>query len=593
MEEDAVGAGVTHDEVDVEGVEREVVGFADGVRNRWDGLANVPGAGEGRVAGVVEDGVDDVGEGCVHDWWRGDVGGGGGAEQGVDEGELAGEDARVPGAFWTEPDEVVAVLGWEFFEGRVPEDGGGGEDDVGLDGFEGAGDGVVVEEVERGEGDPGMAAEEGGVVGGGVGPGGAGGFVDVGSDDPVDPGVTAEVLEGFVADATEAGEHEGTAGCHAEGYTGGDGKARGNQEPGAGNQPRAWLDGDVGGRDRVAGWFRDSFIGRQQEAGMEVRDRPRRLRRDRVRELVRETRLSPADLVAPVFVDATIDGRDPIPSMPGHERVGLPEVVDRVNEVVDAGVGSVLLFGIPVSKDAEGSRAWASDGVIQEAVRRVRRETDAFVITDVCLCEYTSHGHCGVLEPGAREDPVVTVDNDATLELLERIVVSHAAAGADMVAPSGMIDGMVGAIRGALDAGGYESVPVMSYAAKYQSNFYGPFRDAADGAPAFGDRRHYQMDPGNAREAAREVRLDVAEGADIVMVKPALPYLDVLAAVKDRVDVPVAAYNVSGEYAMLHAAAQKGWLDLEAVSYESVLSIKRAGADVIVTYFAEDLARRL
>jgi porphobilinogen synthase len=231
--------------------------------------------------------------------------------------------------------------------------------------------------------------------------------------------------------------------------------------------------------------------------------------------------------------------------------------------------------------------------VVQRATRRITDETDAYVLTDVCMCEYTDHGHCGILEPAAREDPRLTVDNDETLARLQKIAVSHADAGADMIAPSGMMDAQVAAIRAALDEGGYDHVPIMSYAAKYESAFYGPFRDAADGAPAFGDRRHYQMDPANEREARREVALDVDQGADVVMVKPALPYLDVIRAVRETVDRPVAAYNVSGEYAMLHAAAEKGWLDLEATAYESLLSIKRAGADLILTYFAEDLVDRL
>jgi porphobilinogen synthase len=276
--------------------------------------------------------------------------------------------------------------------------------------------------------------------------------------------------------------------------------------------------------------------------------------------------------------------------MPGHERVPVSAVVDRVEEVLATGVEAVMLFGIPESKDERGSRAWAEDGVVQRATRRITDHTDAYVITDVCLCEYTSHGHCGVLEDDAREQPHLTVRNDETLELLAETAVSQARAGADMVAPSSMTDGMVGAIRSALDADGFADVPIMSYAAKFESAFYGPFRDAADGAPAFGDRRHYQMDPANRREALREVRLDVEQGADVVMIKPALPYLDVVSDVRETVDHPVAAYNVSGEYAMLHAAADRGWLDLEAVAHESLLSIKRAGADLILTYFAEDLA---
>jgi porphobilinogen synthase len=231
--------------------------------------------------------------------------------------------------------------------------------------------------------------------------------------------------------------------------------------------------------------------------------------------------------------------------------------------------------------------------VVQEATRRVTEATDAYVVTDVCLCEYTSHGHCGVLEENAETDPTLTVKNDETLDLLSRTAVSHAEAGADMVAPSSMTDGMVGAIREGLDDAGYDGVPIMSYAAKYESAFYGPFRDAADGAPAFGDRRHYQMDPANAREAMREVAADVEQGADVLMVKPALAYLDIVRAVREEFDHPVAAYNVSGEYAMLHAAADKGWLDLEESAAESLLAMKRAGADLILTYFAEDVAASL
>jgi porphobilinogen synthase len=326
---------------------------------------------------------------------------------------------------------------------------------------------------------------------------------------------------------------------------------------------------------------------------MDMTRRPRRLRTDGVRPLVRETEVSAADLIAPVFVDATTDERVPIETMPGHERVPVEQSVARVEEVLETGVEAVMVFGIPESKDEQGSRAWAEDGVVQEAVRRITEATDAYVITDVCLCEYTSHGHCGLLEDHAAEDPDLTVRNDETLSLLGKIAVSHARAGADMVAPSGMLDGMVAAIREALDADDHTEVPIMSYAAKFESSFYGPFRDAADGAPAFGDRRHYQMDPANAREARREVALDVSQGADVLMVKPALPYLDVVAGVREEYDHPVAAYNVSGVYAMLHAAADKGWLQLEEVAYESLLSIKRAGADLVLTYFAEDLADQL
>jgi porphobilinogen synthase len=326
---------------------------------------------------------------------------------------------------------------------------------------------------------------------------------------------------------------------------------------------------------------------------MHPTDRPRRLRTDGARPLVSETSLSASDLVAPVFVDATTDKRVPIETMPGHERVPVTDAVDRVEEIRETGVEAVIVFGIPESKDPEGSRAYAADGVVQRAVRRITAETDAYVIGDVCLCEYTDHGHCGVIEADAETDPTLTVKNDETLELLAATAVSQADTGADMVAPSAMTDGQVRAIREALDEAGHEDVAIMSYAVKYESAFYGPFRDAADGAPAFGDRRHYQMDPANRREALREARIDAEEGADVLMVKPGLPYLDVVADIRREFDHPVAAYNVSGEYAMLHAAAEKGWLDLEATAHESLLSIKRAGADLIVTYFAEDLADRL
>ncbi len=326
---------------------------------------------------------------------------------------------------------------------------------------------------------------------------------------------------------------------------------------------------------------------------MHPTNRPRRLRTDGVRSLVSETSLSASDLVAPVFVDATTDERVPIETMPGHERVPVDEAVARVEAIRDTGVEAVILFGIPASKDAEGSRAYADDGVVQRAIRRISAETDAYVIGDVCLCEYTDHGHCGVIEDAAEDDPTLTVKNDETLELLAATAVSQADAGAEMVAPSAMTDGQVRAIREALDAAGHEDVALMSYAAKYESSFYGPFRDAADGAPAFGDRRHYQMDPANRREALREARLDAEEGADVLMVKPGLPYLDVVSDLREEFEHPIAAYNVSGEYAMLHAAAEKGWLDLEATAHESLLSLKRAGADLIITYFAEDLAERL
>jgi porphobilinogen synthase len=322
-------------------------------------------------------------------------------------------------------------------------------------------------------------------------------------------------------------------------------------------------------------------------------DRPRRLRTDGIRPLVRETTVDAQDLIAPVFVDETTDERVPISSMPGHERVPVDEAAARVEEIQETGVEAVMIFGVPDTKDEVGSEAYAADGVVQRGIQAITENTDAYVIGDVCLCEYTDHGHCGVLEPHAHDDPTLTVKNDDTLELLADVAVSQAEAGADMVAPSSMTDGMVGAIRTALDSAGFEQIPIMSYAAKYESSFYGPFREAADGAPAFGDRRHYQMDPANRREAHREVAIDAEEGADVLMVKPALPYLDIVRDVRENADKPVAAYNVSGEYAMIHAAAEKGWLDLEATAYESLLSIKRAGADLIVTYFAEDIAERL
>ena len=321
--------------------------------------------------------------------------------------------------------------------------------------------------------------------------------------------------------------------------------------------------------------------------------RPRRLRTDAARPLVSETTLSASDLVAPIFIDATTDERVPIETMPGHERVPVSQAAARVAELRETGVSAVMVFGIPASKDPEGSQAYADDGVVQRAIRRITTATDATVIGDVCLCEYTDHGHCGVLESSAREDPTLTVKNDETLDMLAETAVSQAAAGADMVAPSAMTDGQVRAIRSALDAAGHDEVGILSYAVKYESAFYGPFRDAADGAPAFGDRRHYQMDPANRREAIREAQLDVEEGADVLLVKPGLPYLDIVRDLRQSLDHPIAAYNVSGEYAMLHAAADKGWLELEATAYESLLSLKRAGADLIVTYFAADIAERL
>ena len=316
--------------------------------------------------------------------------------------------------------------------------------------------------------------------------------------------------------------------------------------------------------------------------------RGRRLRRNEpLRALVRETRLSAERLVLPLFVCPGEGVREPVPSMPGVARTSLDEALRDAQDAKRLGLGGVLLFGIPGAKDEVGSGAWDEQGVVQNAVRALKSETpDLTVITDVCLCEYTSHGHCGVLEG----DEVL---NDPTLELLARTAVSHAHAGADVVAPSDMMDGRVAAIRAALDGANLAHVPILSYAAKYASAFYGPFRDAADSTPALGDRRGYQMDPANQDEALREVREDISEGADIVMVKPALPYLDVIQRVKMETGWPVAAYHVSGEYAALMAAAERGWLDEHRVMMEALVSIARAGADIVITYWARQAAELL
>jgi len=315
-------------------------------------------------------------------------------------------------------------------------------------------------------------------------------------------------------------------------------------------------------------------------------ERPRRLRRsERLRALVRETRVTPEQLIYPLFVAPGEGLRREIPSLPGCFHLSVDQAAKEAREVESLGIAGVILFGLPAGKDAAGSEGYAEDGVVQKAVRAIRAACrDLLVITDVCLCEYTSHGHCGVVADSE-------VQNDPTLELLARMAVSHARAGAHVVAPSDMMDGRVAAIRKGLDAAGLADTPILSYAAKYASAFYGPFREAADSAPQFGDRRGYQMDPANVREALREVRLDVEEGADIVMVKPALPYLDVIRAVKEACDRPVAAYNVSGEYAMVKAAAARGWVDEERIVKETLTSIRRAGADVILTYHAKDFAR--
>ena len=316
--------------------------------------------------------------------------------------------------------------------------------------------------------------------------------------------------------------------------------------------------------------------------------RPRRLRGGpTIRRMVRETSLSVNDLIYPLFVDETISEPAPVASMPGVSRLPLSHVGDAVREAAALGIPGVILFGIPAHKDAVGSEAWNDDGIVQKAIGEAKAASpDTCVIADSCFCEYTDHGHCGVLHG---ED----VDNDATLANLQKEVVSYARAGVDMIAPSGMMDGMIAAIRGALDDAGFSDLPVMSYAVKYASAYFGPFRDAADSAPSFGDRASYQMDPANAREAIKEALLDIDEGADILMVKPALAYMDIIRAVKEATDVPMAVYNVSGEYAMVKAAAEKGWIDEKRTVMETMLGFKRAGADLILTYHAPDIARWL
>jgi porphobilinogen synthase len=308
-------------------------------------------------------------------------------------------------------------------------------------------------------------------------------------------------------------------------------------------------------------------------------------RTNALRDLVRETELSPAHLVQPLFVVAGEEVREAVPSMPGIERFSISELVDEAGAALEAGVGAVILFGVPAAKDELASGAYDEEGVVQMSVRALKEaHPELLVITDVCLCEYTSHGHCGVV----REDG--EVDNDVTLELLAKTAISHVEAGADAVAPSDMMDGRIGAIRSQLDELGHTSLPIVAYSAKYASALYGPFRDAAESTPAHGDRRGYQMDTANAAEAVREAKLDLDEGADVVMVKPATPYLDVVRRVKDATGAPVAAFHVSGEYSMLKAAADAGWIDERAAVLETLTSIRRAGADVIVTYFAKQAA---
>lgn len=317
--------------------------------------------------------------------------------------------------------------------------------------------------------------------------------------------------------------------------------------------------------------------------------RPRRLRSsETLREMVRETSLDASDLIYPLFVKPGEGLKDEVPSMPGVFQLTVDMLAAEAEEVLSLGIPAVILFGLPESKDEQGSGAYAEDGIVQRAIRALKAShPDLFVITDVCMCEYTSHGHCGLLDEHG------CVMNDPTLELLAKTAVSHAEAGADMVAPSDMMDGRVGAIRDALDAAGFENTPIMAYSAKYASAYYGPFRDAADSAPAFGDRRAYQMDPANSDEALRETALDIAEGADIVMVKPALAYMDIIRRVKDEFGMPTAAYNVSGEYALVKAAAEKGWVDERRVVLETLTAMRRAGADLILTYHAKDVARWL
>ncbi len=316
--------------------------------------------------------------------------------------------------------------------------------------------------------------------------------------------------------------------------------------------------------------------------------RPRRLRRnENFRRLVRETQLSVNDFIYPLFVVTGKKVKKPIPSMPGIFQLSVDNIVGEAARAKELGIPGVILFGIPEKKDEMASQALIDDGIIQTAVREIKAKVpDILVITDVCICEYTSHGHCGIIENGE-------VANDTTLEVLSEMAISHARAGADMVAPSAMMDGQVGALRDGLDEAGFESVPIMGYSAKFASSFYGPFREAAESAPAFGDRKSYQMDPANCDEAIREITLDVQEGADIIMVKPALPYLDIIRRAKEEFDLPLAAYNVSGEFAMIKAASQLGWLDGERAMMEVLTAIKRAGADIIITYFAPEAAEVL
>ncbi|MDM8541130.1 porphobilinogen synthase [Desulfococcaceae bacterium HSG9] len=316
--------------------------------------------------------------------------------------------------------------------------------------------------------------------------------------------------------------------------------------------------------------------------------RPRRLRQtEGLRRMIRETSLSVNDLILPLFAISGKNVKEPIPSMPGHFRLSIDNLIKTAYSAFEIGIPAIMLFGLPDKKDPLGTQAYAKNGIVQRAAKAVKNKLpELVVITDVCLCQYTDHGHCGMLDGE-------TIDNDATLDLLARTALSHAKAGADMVAPSDMMDGRIAEIRGCLDENSFSHIPIMSYAVKYCSAYYGPFRDAADSAPQFGDRRSYQMDPANAIEAIREATMDIEEGADIIMVKPALPYLDIICRLRDEIDLPMAAYNVSGEFAMIKAAAQKGWIDETKVMMETLTGIKRAGADMILTYFALEAAWEL
>lgn len=328
--------------------------------------------------------------------------------------------------------------------------------------------------------------------------------------------------------------------------------------------------------------------------------RPRRLRcSENLRRMIRETHVSVDDFIYPLFVVHGQRVKQEISSMPGNYHLSIDMLPAEAEEIASLGIPAIILFGLPAVKDAIGSENFAEEGIVQQAIRAIKETVpELMVVTDVCMCEYTDHGHCGIIKPlppycKGKGLPGGCLDNDATLEYLSRVAVSHVLAGADMVAPSDMMDGRVGAIRRALDQAGFECIPIMSYAAKHASSFYGPFREAADSPPQFGDRRGYQMDPANAREALREARLDIQEGADIIMVKPALPYLDIIRLIRETFDHPLAAYSVSGEYAMVKAAAEKGWIDGRKVALELLTAIKRAGSDIIITYFAKDAARWL